>query len=341
MRLQFQGDEAESFNPPIVQGDTIFFGSSDGNFYALNSGNGYMRWIFQTKNQINSAAFADDETVYFGSNDGSVYAVDIESGDERWSFPTGNTVQSLVLRYQDHVIFTSDTGSTFFLSPEGELQHRLPNDIWSHHTFQVYDGIVYWAPLGNGFGAYDIENRRFLWEFDVRRDAPLRAAIWYSFPAIDEDRVYFASNFLTGGPGGLQSQLSYYAVDRLTGNTIWRKRTPFEWSRRLPRNQDTAFFDHVPLLDYMAPSLYGDLVIFTSGDRTVRAFDRDSGEEGLGAELRLSHVQRAHRGPAIASTSGCRALRRIPELWKSFRGSWPSTPRTVSSSGRWSWRAQS
>ena len=270
LRLQFKGDEAASFNPPIIKGETIFFGSSDGNFYALDAESGYMRWIFPTKNAVNSVPFADDDTVYLGSNDGTVYAVGIADGKEKWRFPTGNTVQSLILRTADTVIFTSDTGATFFLSPDGKLQHKIPNPVWSHHTFQVYDGVVYWAPRLRGFGAYDIEKRRFLWDVRVNINYP----VWYSFPAIDEDNVYYGSNFFTGR----DSTLQYYALNRKTGQSVWEKRKDFEWSRLAERNADNIFYRHVDLLDYMAPSLWRNLVIFTSGDTTVRAFDKDTGE---------------------------------------------------------------
>ncbi len=270
LRLQFQGDETVSFNPPIIKDQTIFFGSNDGNFYALDAESGYMKWIFPTKNAVNSVPFADDDTVYFGSNDGAVYAVDIATGKEKWKFQTSNTVQSLILRTDDTVIFTSDTGSTYFLSPEGDLKHRLPNPVWSHHTFQVYDGVVYWAPKARGFGAYDIEQRRFLWDVKVN----VQYHVWYSFPAIDDQNVYYASNFLTSR-GAI---LTYYALDRKTGQTVWEYDTEFEWSNYVPRTQETVFYRHVHLLDYMAPALYGDLVIFTSGDTKVRAFNAKSGE---------------------------------------------------------------
>lgn len=270
LRLQFKGDGAESFNPPIVRDDTVFFGSSDGNFYALDVNSGYMKWIFKTRNQVNSVPYADEDTVYFGSNDGSVYAADVRTGKERWSFPTGATVQSLISRYQDTIIFTSDAGATFFLSPDGKLQHSIPNPVWSHHTFQVYDGVVYWAPLGRGFGAYDLATKRFLWRVDVTVNAP----VWYSFPALDEERVYYASNFFTGsGP-----VFTYYALDRRTGEELWRREARFEWGEYMSPNAENGFLRHVPLLDYMAPSLWRDLAIFTSGDTTVRAFNRDSGE---------------------------------------------------------------
>lgn len=275
-KLQLQEEEgARAFNPPVIRGDTIFFGSDDSNFYALDMQTGYMEWIFQTRGPVNSVPFVDDSTVYFGSNDGHVYAVDKKTGDEVWSFFTGNTVQSLVLRYEDYIIFTSDTGATFFLDLDGNLMHRIENPVWSHHTFQVYDGVVYWAPDPDrrGFGAFNIENRNYDWRIDVT--APY--ALWYSFPAISDGTVYFASNFFIGSHSA-PTELNYYARDQKTGEVKWQYTDEMQMGGNTSIDTDTLFLRHVPLLDYMAPAVWKNTVIFTSGDTVVRAFDGRSGD---------------------------------------------------------------
>ncbi|MCB1174011.1 MAG: PQQ-like beta-propeller repeat protein [Leptospiraceae bacterium] len=280
LRLQenLKEKEARAFNPPLVIDDILYFGSTDGNFYAMDTRTGFMRWIFQTRGRVNSIPYADKDTVYFGSNDTYAYAVDLKTGKERWRFRTGNTIQSLILRYKDSVIFTSDQGATFFLDvsnvPEGSqppVEYRIPNPVWSHHTFQEFDGVLYWAPQGRGFGAFDIEARKFLWEVDVTAPYPL----WYSFPALDDDRVYYGSNFFTSDG----SLLHFYAADRRDGSSAWEVERRFEPGPYMNRNYNNYFRRHVYLLDYMAPALYGDTAIYTSGDALVRAFDVSSGSE--------------------------------------------------------------
>ncbi len=271
LSLQEKLSSAKAFNPPMVKGSSIYFGSADGNFYSLDIESGYMNWIFKTGQAVNSIPFVDDDNVYFGSNDGSIYVVNRNTGKEIWHRSTGNTVQSLVVRYKDDVIFTSDTGSTFFMNMQGEVVDRIPNPVWSHHTFQVYDGVVYWAPMGRNFGAYDIGSKRFLWTYVV--DVPY--SVWYSFPAIDEKRVYFSSSFQTFD----MPELHYYALDRKTGELLWQMGALMDLGSNVPLTRDTTFMRNIDLLDYMAPSLWKDLVIYTSGDTIVRAFNVETGEE--------------------------------------------------------------
>ena len=272
--LEPDGARARAFNPPVVVGDTVHFGSDDGNFYAFDLNTGYMQWIFKSRAPVNSVPFADSDNLYFGSNDGHVYAVDRTTGEERWRFPTEYTVQSLILRYDDLVMFTSDRGDTHFLTLEGQEVHRIPNPVWSYHTFQVYDGVMYWAPgppnLGASFGAFDIYDKQYLW---VESTTP--GYNWYSFPALRDRVLYYSA----GGAGNDELRYAYYAVDRLTGQPRWIvEETSFFGDRgELVYQPRQVFRDSLNLLDYMAPSLWRNIVIYTSGDAVVRAFNTESG----------------------------------------------------------------
>ena len=272
-KLKLQTDEKQNpaFNPSIVIGDTIYFGSPDGNFYALDIESGFMRWVFKTEGVINSIPFADDEKVYFGSNDGKVYAVDLESGKKVWDYQTESTVQSTVVRYGDTVVFTSDGGSSYYLSPDGVLKHRLPNPVWHYDTFQVYDNVVYFAPgpptQPHSLGAFDLETYSYLWVLDTYA----LNATWYSFPALRGDRLFFS----TCEPLGDAWELSYYAFDRRTGRILWRQQD-LSWWPDTPvggaLDPDELFVQNLRLLDYLAPSVWRNLVIYASGDAAVRAF---------------------------------------------------------------------
>ena len=284
------GEKATSFNPPIVYDGTIYFGADDGNFYALDAESGYMRWIFKARAPNNSIPYADEDNVYFGSNDGRVYAVSRADGREVWSFQTDSTVQSLILRYEDLILFTSDNGASYFLDLDGTEMHRIPNPVWSYHTFQVYEGVIYWAPApperGVSFGAYDIERRSYLWFVDGH-DPDVN---WYSFPALRGQSMYYA----TGGT----SVLNYLALDRTTGRVLWRKTERPYLGEGSAYNPVLLFFDNIKLLDFMAPALWRNLVIYTSGDRVVRAFDAGSGREAW----RVTLEQPTSSAPTVAGT---------------------------------------
>jgi outer membrane protein assembly factor BamB len=113
-----------------VGGDgTVYFGTSNGDFYALDGGTGTKRWKVHTGASFQSSpAIGADGTVYFASNDGDCYAVDGGDGSVRWKTGghgparrdlalTGN--QLLLPRQSDLVALSVTDGSLLWSLPIG------------------------------------------------------------------------------------------------------------------------------------------------------------------------------------------------------------------------------
>ena len=274
LKLQESSEAAYAFNNPVVIGNTIYFGSTDGNVYALDIESGYMRWVFKTGGAINSVPVADNERLYIGSNDGKLYAINRETGDLAWDFQADNTIQSTIIKHENSVIFVSDGGFVYSLDPAtGRELYTIPNPVWHYFTFQVYDNGIYFAPgpvsQPHSMGVWDIGIRNYLWVLDTE----LLDAVWYSFPALNDRYVYFS----TADPYLDVWNLEYYCYERKTGTLVWKYSDYTDWA--FTRNLDTTqlFNDNLKLLDYLAPSIAKNLVIYTSGDSVVRAFNAGTG----------------------------------------------------------------
>ena len=74
---------------PVVGGGSVFFGSGDGNVYALDAQTGDLKWKFQTGDVVHASPAYADGVVFFGSWDSYFYAVDAETGAEKWRFHGG------------------------------------------------------------------------------------------------------------------------------------------------------------------------------------------------------------------------------------------------------------
>ena len=74
---------------PAVADGKVYFGSGDGNVYAVDARTGVAHWKFSTKDVVHSSPAVVDGTVYIGGWDGYLYAIDAESGEGKWSFKTG------------------------------------------------------------------------------------------------------------------------------------------------------------------------------------------------------------------------------------------------------------
>ena len=98
---------------------TVFVGSWDSYFYAIDASTGRERWRFKTgedadtHNQvgIQSSAAVVDGMIYFGCRDSHLYALDAKSGEKKWAF-SGNgswVVASPAVREGKVYFATSDT----------------------------------------------------------------------------------------------------------------------------------------------------------------------------------------------------------------------------------------
>jgi outer membrane protein assembly factor BamB len=74
---------------PAIAGNSIYFGSGDGIFYALNKTDGKPLWKFKTDGVVHSSPAIAFGNVYFGGWDTYLHALNAETGKEVWKFKTG------------------------------------------------------------------------------------------------------------------------------------------------------------------------------------------------------------------------------------------------------------
>lgn len=74
---------------PVIGQGAVFFGSGDGNVYALDQWTGAVRWKFKTGDVVHSSPAYEAGTVYVGSWDSYLYALEAATGAEKWRFKTG------------------------------------------------------------------------------------------------------------------------------------------------------------------------------------------------------------------------------------------------------------
>ena len=87
---------ANIISAPSVANGVLYFGSEDGNVYAVNAKTGAQIWKFQTTTYIGGSSPAvANGVVYVGSSGvGIVYALSAKNGALLWQFRTGDDIQS-------------------------------------------------------------------------------------------------------------------------------------------------------------------------------------------------------------------------------------------------------
>jgi len=88
VRFTFAAGGPIRSTPAVVDG-VLYFGSSDGNFHAIDAKTGIVRGLFRTGGAVTSSPAVADGVAFFASRDGFLYAVDIRTGRQRWRAPLG------------------------------------------------------------------------------------------------------------------------------------------------------------------------------------------------------------------------------------------------------------
>ena len=129
------GNEQWSFNTggtitssPTIGDSFVYFGSDDGDVYALNASNAFERWAFETGGSVQSSPTVVSGIVFVGSQDSNLYAINAESGEEEWAFSTGGPVNSSPTVVNGTVFVGSDDGTLYAVDASSG------QETWAYET---------------------------------------------------------------------------------------------------------------------------------------------------------------------------------------------------------------
>lgn len=200
---------------PAVAAGVVYFGSGDGNVYALDAASGALRWKFHTGNVVHASPAIADGTLYVGSWDSYFYALDAATGRERWRFKTGEDpainnqvgIQSSAVVADGVVYFGCRDSHLYALDAvTGARRWAFPSgSSWVVSSPAVRDGRVYFATSDSGLvQALDARSGAAIFSLEFKR--------WpfFSSPTLAGDFLYIGSH-----------QGKLLAIDLKAGNIAW------------------------------------------------------------------------------------------------------------------------
>jgi outer membrane protein assembly factor BamB len=142
---------------PAVWNGAVYFGSGDGNVYALDAATGALRWKFQTGDVVHSSPAIAHGTLFIGSWDSYFYALDAGTGKQKWRFKTG----------------------------EDPVYH---NQVGIQSSPAVIDGMVYFGCRDANLYALDEMTGEKKWAYSTH------GAWVITSPAVSQGKLYFATS---------------------------------------------------------------------------------------------------------------------------------------------------
>ena len=135
--------------PLEIVENTIYFGSSDTNVYAIDSTNGKLRWKQKTGWWIATTPTFDNGIIFVASMDHHLYAMNAENGEKLWSFNCWAAIHSSPVVYGDYVFFGCDDGRFYALNKtNGDLAwcfapgYTINDDIYNYITTAIVSNVI-------------------------------------------------------------------------------------------------------------------------------------------------------------------------------------------------------
>lgn len=201
----FSGREKWTFQPDssvtsgiAISGNTLFFGSETGRFYALNKNSGQVIWDFKTSNTIYGNPAIIGNRVVFAQADGEIICLNISDGSPVWS-SGGNVVRDERNRTVNDGLFDGATpgGGMLFVSKADKKLHALSDKdgktLWTYTSGSqglreapaYSDGLVFLGEYDGIFSIIDAKTGKRL------NGGGAGGAI--NTPTVSNGNVYFSS----------------------------------------------------------------------------------------------------------------------------------------------------
>lgn len=190
---------------PVLKGDTIFVGSLDSTFYALNAKNGSKHWEYKLPGEVRSTAAISEKKILFESEN-ILYALNFQ-GELQWKvdlfkeslqnqIDPWDIFHSSPIIHQENVYIGTENGLIlgFRIHDGKEVFHcQTENKDIIRTTPAISNNSIFFGDWKGVVYAYSLENAEELWQYDTKQDTVYKwkNAIQAS-PVISGHSIYFA-----------------------------------------------------------------------------------------------------------------------------------------------------
>ncbi|MFH1223666.1 MAG: PQQ-binding-like beta-propeller repeat protein [Pseudomonadota bacterium] len=212
---QFGSPKHENVSPVIV-GDDIFQGASDGRLLVVSKRLGSVKRVIKNSGGLDASPLYYQGVLYFGNNDGEVKAFSYRTGDYLWTYNTGYPIDSspaicdnrLFVMSSEDILYSLDavTGKVIW-SIKRDFPGRRPIVKWSSSPV-CFDNTVYVGFSDGSLIGADVTSGTVVLEKKLNSKGKFKDID--ATPYVDEKMVIIPSY-----DGNL------YCLDRKTGGEIW------------------------------------------------------------------------------------------------------------------------
>ncbi|MDR3642572.1 MAG: PQQ-binding-like beta-propeller repeat protein [Candidatus Doudnabacteria bacterium] len=242
---------------PVLDDDKLYFGSDNGNFWALNQRDGSIAWKMPVGKVAGKSVFSSpvihNGVVYFGAYDGNLYALRTDSGIPAWIFMEADWIGSspalapeinLLFVGTEHALQGKRGGIVALDMATGQKRWHYAMPEYTHGS-PAYIPWLKQVIIGSNDGCvylFNAADGKLIWKLQTGSD--VKAGF-----ALDESRNLAAFGSFDG---------CCYVVNLADGKVLHK-------------------FSSQAIV-YSTPLIYGENVFFASADKTLYSYNLNSGQ---------------------------------------------------------------
>ncbi len=225
--------EAPIRSTPLVNGNSIFVGTAQGKFFAINKTTAKQVWQYNTGFAINSSAASQDGKVFFSDNKQTVYALKEATGQLLWKFDMGDKqaypwrfdyFYSSPTLYENKLIIGGDDGYLHMLNQsDGKQVWKFKSHGIIRSTAAVFDNTVVFGDMDGTLYALNITDGKEKWNFKTMGDSLKNENFGFDRKAILSSPVVYGNKIVFGCRDGI-----LYCVDT-NGKLVWTMDHKVSW----------------------------------------------------------------------------------------------------------------
>jgi len=271
---------------PAVFNETVFFGSSDGNFYAVDLNSGNEKWEFNSGASVTSSPSISGNKIFFSSRSGYLFALDLNSGEEIWKSDLGRDlpynwgfdyyVSSPVVE-NNNIYIGSGAGKFYSINTNnGEVNWEFNCNSRIRSTAALSNGFVLFGDMDGRFYALHKDMGSQAWKFEVEGIKYDNSKFGFDRKSIMSSAAVSGNNVVFGSRDG-----SLYNLNIETGKEIWKVSHGTSWI-------------------ITSPAIYNGVVYEGSSDaRFEQAVDLKTGKE----IWKANSIQAVWSSPAVTKSA--------------------------------------
>ena len=189
-----------------VRGDRVYIGNLNGLFHCLNVADGKTIWTFETGGEISSGCNFHGENILIGSHDSTLYCLD-PAGKKLWEVKTDGPVNGSPVVVGD-ATFVAGCDSVLHIldAKTGKETGTIDLGGQAAATAAVKGDHAFVGTMANTFVGLDWKNKKKLWSFEATK----RSQPFYASAAVSGDLVIAGSR-----------DNRVYALNRTSGAEAW------------------------------------------------------------------------------------------------------------------------